>query len=169
MMGGSHQEHLIHRTRPRPLTRGHESERGQVVVAFVILIPILIMALFISLDLGRYQVMRNQVRIAADSAATAAAGALDLAEATRGNFVLNQTWAQQRASDAVAATQGRIAEDNWMTISLVSVQVSGAEVEVRVNGTASTIFGSFPVLGIGGFNASVLSKARAATGIETEW
>ncbi len=169
MMGGSHQEHLILRTRPGTRTRDQKSERGQVVVAFVILIPVLIMALFISLDLGRYQIMRNQVRIAADSAATAAAGALDLAEATRGNFVLNQTWAQQRASDAVAVMQGRIAEDNWMTISLASVQVSGAEVEVRVNGTASTIFGSFPVLGIGGFNASVLSKARAATGIETEW
>ncbi len=169
MMVGSRQEHLIHRARPGTRTLDNESERGQVVVAFVILIPVLIMALFISLDLGRYQIMRNQIRITADAAASAAAGALDLSEAAKGNFVLNETWAQQRAAEAAAATQGRIAEDNWMTISLVSVQVNGAEVEVRVNGTASTVFGSFPVLGIGGFNASVISKARAATGIETEW
>jgi len=121
-------------------------ERGQVVVAFVVLIPVLIMALFISLDLGRYQIMRNQVRIAADAAALSAAGALDIREATNGNFVLNETWAQQRAAEAVAAMQGRIDEDDWMTISLVSVRVDGAEVEVRVNGTASTLFGSFPVL-----------------------
>jgi len=70
MMGGSRQEHLIHRARPGTRTLDHESERGQVVVAFVILIPVLIMALFISLDLGRYQIMRNQTRITADAAAS---------------------------------------------------------------------------------------------------
>jgi len=168
-MGGLRQEHLIHRPQPLTRTGNHTSERAQVVVAFVVLIPILIMALFISLDLGRYQIMRNQARITADSAASAGAGALDLSEATKGNFVLNEAWAQQRASDVVTAMQGRIAEDNWMTISLASVQVNGAEVEVRINGTASTIFGSFPILGIGGFDTSVVSKASAATGVDTEW
>jgi Flp pilus assembly protein TadG len=145
------------------------SESGQIVVAFVVLIPVFILALFIVLDLGRYQIMRNQIRIAADSAALAAAGSLDIREAARGNFVLNESWAQQRASEAVAAMQGRITEDAWMTISLTSVRVDGSEVEVGVNGTARTIFGSFPLIGISGFNASVLSRARSATGVNTEW
>ena len=126
----------------------HRSESGQIVVAFVVLIPVFILALFIVLDLGRYQIMRNQIRIAADSAALAAAGSLDIREAARGNFVLNESWAQQRASEAVMAMQ---------------------EVEVRVNGTASTIFGGFPLIGIRGLNASVVSSARSATGVNTEW
>lgn len=168
-MDGLRQEPLAHRLHPLIRTESNMSESGQVLVAFVVLIPILIMALFISLDLGRYQIMRNQARITADSAASAAAGALDLSEAVKGNFVLNETWAQQRTLDAVAAMQGRISEDSWMTISLASVQVSGAEVEVRINGTASTIFGSLPLLGISGFDASVVSRARAATGVDTEW
>ncbi len=145
------------------------SESGQIVVAFVVLIPVFILALFIVLDLGRYQIMRNQIRIAADSAALAAAGSLDIHEAARGNFVLNESWAQQRASEAVIAMQGRITEDDWMTISLTSVKVNGSEVEVRVNGTASTIFGSVPLIGIRGLNASVVSRARSATGVNTEW
>jgi Flp pilus assembly protein TadG len=168
-MGGSHQVHSSLRAKRQSNTGHHKSESGQVVVAFVVLIPVLIMALFISLDLGRYQIMRNQVRIAADAAALAAAGALDISEAANGNFVLNETWAKQRAVEAVTAMQGRITEDNWMTISITSIQVNGAEVEVRINGTADTVFGSFPVLGVGGFNASLVSKARAATGIYTEW
>ena len=65
--------------------------------------------------------------------------------------------------------QGRITDDDWMSISLVSVRVSGSEVEVQVNGTASTIFGGTPLVGISGFNASVVSRARAATGVESEW
>ena len=151
------------------LPDGPHHEEGQIIVAFVILIPILVMALFLSLDLGRYQIMRNQARITADAAALAAGGALDLSEAARGNFVLNETWAGQRAAETVAAMQGRVSEDNWMTISLVSIQVRGAEVEVHIRGTASTVFGNLPGLGISGFDAYVISRARAATGVDAEW
>jgi len=158
-----------HNAKPLRAFCPRRSERGQAVVAFVALIPVLIMALFIVLDLGRYQIMRNQIRIAADSAALAAAGALDIQEASRGHFVLNENWAKQRAIEAITSMQGRIAEDTWMTFSLASVRVSGAEVEVQVNGTASTIFGSFPLIGVHGFNASVISRARCATGVNTEW
>jgi Flp pilus assembly protein TadG len=168
-MDGLLQEPLNHRMHPRTQSRCYELEKGQVVVAFVVLIPVLIMALFVSLDLGRYQIMRNQARIAADSAASAAAGALDLSEAAKGNFVLNEAWAQQRAYDAVAAIQGRINEDSWMTISLTSVQVNGAEAEVTINGTASAVFGGLSILGVSDFDTSVVSKARAATGVDTEW
>ncbi len=42
------------------------SERGQALPGFVVLIPVFILSLFIVLDLGRYQIMRNQVRIVAD-------------------------------------------------------------------------------------------------------
>ena len=168
-MVGSHRIHCGLSAKDMGSSETRRSESGQIVVAFVVLIPVFIIALFIVLDLGRYQIMRNQIRIAADSAALAAAGSLDIREAASGNFVLNESWAQQRASETFAAMRGRITEDAWMTISLTSVRVDGSEVEVSVNGTARTIFGSFPLIGISGFNASVLSRARSATGVNTEW
>jgi len=61
-----------------------QSETGHDIVAFVILIPALIIAPFLAVDLERYQIMRNQARITADAAALAAGGTLDLCEAARG-------------------------------------------------------------------------------------
>ena len=81
-MAGSHRTPSRLRGMDVYTSNKHRSERGQIIVAFVVLIPIFIMALFIVLDLGRYQIMRNQVRIAADSAALAAAGSLDIRQAT---------------------------------------------------------------------------------------
>jgi hypothetical protein len=144
-------------------------EVGQITLAFVVLLPLLVLALFIAVDLGRYQIMRNQARIAADSAALAAAGALDISKASYGTFVLNRNWAESRAADAVASIQAMIAEDPWMHISLSSVEIRGSEVEVWVVGGAETIFGGFPLIGLDHFEASVLSSARAATGVEEEW
>jgi Flp pilus assembly protein TadG len=147
---------------------GRRSESGQALIAFVVLIPVFILALFIVLDLGRYQIMRNQVRIAADSAALAAAGALDAREAGAGNFVVNENWAYQRAADSLLETSAHL-DEPWMTLSLLAVDVEGAEVLVRVNGNASTVFGTFPLIGISGFSATAESKARAATGVDVEW
>ncbi len=146
-----------------------ELEAGQITLAFVVLLPLLIMALFIVVDLGRYQILRNQVRIAADSAALAAAGALDISQASYGDFVLNRNWAESRAADAVAAIQGTIEEDAWMQISLTAVEVHGSEAQVMVTGGAATIFGGFPLIGIEHFEVSLVSTARAATGVEEEW
>lgn len=146
---------------------GRRSERGQALVSFVVLIPVFILALFIVLDLGRYQIMRNQVRIAADSAALAAASALDAKEAGSGNFVINEDWAYQRASDTLLETSAHL-DEPWMTLSLLAVDVHGAEVLVRVNGNASTVFGTFPLIGISGFSATAESRARAATGVNAE-
>jgi hypothetical protein len=146
----------------------HQTERGQALVAFVVLIPVFILSLFIVLDLGRYQIMRNQIRIAADSAALAAAGALDARQAGEGNFVVNANWAHQRAADSLLETSEHL-DEPWMTLTLLGVDVEGAEVLVRVNGTASTIFGNFPLIGVSGFSATAESRARAATGVDTEW
>lgn len=154
------------RVSPRPSI--HRSERGQALLAFVILIPVFLLSLFIVLDLGRYQIMRNQVRIAADSAALAAAGALDTRQAGAGIFIINENWAYQRAADSLLETSTHV-DEPWMTLSLLTVNVDGAEVLVRVNGEANTVFGTFPLIGISGFSATAESRARAATGIDAEW
>jgi hypothetical protein len=151
----------------RAVTRRH-SQSGQALIAFVVLIPVFILSLFIVVDLGRYQIMRNQVRIAADAAALAAAGALDAREASASNFVINENWAHQRAADTLLETSEHL-DEPWMTLSLLAVHVEGAEILVRVNGTADTVFGNFPLVGISGFSATAESRARAATGVDAEW
>jgi Flp pilus assembly protein TadG len=152
--------------KPWPVGRRH-LEKGQVLPAFVVLIPVFILSLFIVLDLGRYQIMRNQVRIAADSAALAAASALDAKQAGEGNFVLNENWARQRAADTLMELSTHN-DDPWMALSLVYVEVEGADALVRVNGTASSLVGGFPLIGISGFSASAQARARAATGVDAE-
>ena len=148
--------------------RSRESERGQSILAFVVLFPIFIVALFVVTDIGRYLYLKNQVRIAADSAALAAAGALDMRQAGQdGVFALNEDWAWKRANGAIGETVGQIGEDNWLEYRVASVMVSGPEVTVIVDGNGSSIFGGY--LGISGFNARAVAHARAAVGVNTEW
>ena len=90
--------------------RSRESERGQSILAFVNLFPIFIVALFVVTDIGRYLYLKNQVRIAADSAALAAAGALDMRQAGQdGVFALNEGWASREGErgDCRDGGQGR--------------------------------------------------------------
>lgn len=144
-----------------------KSEKGQVLLAFIILFPVFVIALFVVTDLGRYFYLKNQVRIAADSAALAAAGALDIEKAGNGSFVLNEQWANARAVGAIDEMKGQIAEDDWMTYSVSAVMVDGRDVTVIVNGSGSSLFGGY--LGFSGFNAQAVSHGRAAVGVDSEW
>jgi len=154
--------------RTRRFLRGRESERGQSLLAFIILLPVFIVALFVVTDMGRYLYLKNQVRIAADSAALAAAGALDMRQAGMNEvFVLNETWATRRAEGAITEMRTRIVEDDWMTYWVSSVIVSERDVTVIVDGSGSAIFGGY--LGISGFSARAVSHARAAVGVNSEW
>jgi Flp pilus assembly protein TadG len=154
--------------RIKRLLRSRERERGQSVLAFIVLFPMFVVALFVVTDLGRYLYLKNQVRIAADSAALAAAGALDMYQAGMNEeFVLNANWAEERARLALEEMSSQIGDDNWMTYSVASVIVSGRDVTVIVDGSGSAIFGGY--LGISGFSARAVSHARAAVGVGNEW
>jgi len=148
--------------------RSRESQRGQIVLAFIVLFPVFIICLFISTDVGRLLVLKNQMRIAADSAALAAAGALDLLKATDEQvYELNETWAKERAHDSIAQMKGKIPEDDWMQYNVTAVIIDGLEVTVIVDGKGETIFGGY--LGINTLKARAISHARAAVGIDSEW
>lgn len=148
--------------------RSREAQRGQSVLAFVILFPIFIICLFIVTDVGRLLYLKNQVRIAADSAALAAAGALDIRQASQDErFVISESWARQRADEALALMQDQIGEDAWMQYGITGFIVSGRDVTVIVDGTGSTIFGGY--LGVSGLSARAISHARAAVGVSSEW
>jgi len=145
-----------------------ESQRGQSILAFIILFPVFIVSLFVVTDLGRLLYLKNQVRIAADSAALAAAGALDMYQAAENEvFVINRDWAEERAVDAINRMQAQIGEDAWMTYGISSLILNGTEVTVVVDGSGSTLFGGY--LGIGSFSARAVSHARAAVGVDREW
>jgi Flp pilus assembly protein TadG len=149
--------------------RGDKSQRGQMILAFIILFPVFIICLFIVTDMGRYLALKNQVRIVADSAALAAAGALDLREATMNeNFVINKNWARKRAMEAIDQTMQIEPEENkWMKYWLQKIIVKGDRVTVVVEGTGTFMFGGY--LGLSSFNARSVSHARVAVGVEREW
>jgi Flp pilus assembly protein TadG len=148
--------------------RARQSQRGQSVLAFVVLFPVFIICLFMVTDIGRLLYLKNQVRIAADSAALAAAGALDMRQAGASSvFEINRAWAEARAADAIDQLRGQIPEDAWMTYGLTSILVNGPEVTVIVEGSGRTIFGGY--VGISSFSARAMSHARAAVGVNQEW
>ena len=149
--------------------RSKRSQKGQSVLAFLVLFPVFIICLFIVTDMGRVLALKNQVRIVADSAALAAAGALDLQETTmKQNFVINENWARERAEEAIQETMKVEPEDNaWMHYWLQRIIVKGDQVTVVIEGTGSFIFGGY--LGLDTFNARAISHARVAVGVESEW
>ncbi|MCJ7568109.1 MAG: pilus assembly protein TadG-related protein [Anaerolineales bacterium] len=148
--------------------RSERAQKGQLVLAFVVLFPVFIVCLFIVTDMGRLLALKNQVRIAADSAALAAAGALDMDQAGyHRNFVLNDYWATVRANDAITTLQARDPDDDWMTYGLSAIDVDGSRVTVIVTGTGETLFGGY--LGYNTLSANAISHARAAVGVDREW
>ena len=155
-------------SKPRHDLRKDDFQRGQSILAFIILFPIFIICLFVVTDLGRLLYLKNQVRIAADSAALAAAGALDMKQAALNEvFVINEYWASERATNTIAQMQSQIDEDAWMTYNITSLSINDNEVTVVVTGSGSTLFGGY--LGIGEFSASAVSHARATVGVDREW
>jgi Flp pilus assembly protein TadG len=145
-----------------------KGQKGQIVIAFLGLVPIFIVCLFVVADLARYFYLKNQVRITADSAAVAAAGALDMRQAADNQvFVINENWANARAFDVLTQLEGMISEDDWMTITVARPIISGNEVTVIVNGTGETLFGGY--IGISNYSASAIAHARIAVGVDQEW
>ncbi|MBN2471849.1 MAG: hypothetical protein JXN59_14095, partial [Anaerolineae bacterium] len=70
------------------------SETGQAIFLVLGLMVILLVALTLAFDFGRFFLLRSRVRIIADTAALAGAGALDIQRSAGGNFALNGSWAQ---------------------------------------------------------------------------
>lgn len=146
--------------------KAHKKETAQIVIFFVILIPVIIAALTISYDFGRLFVLKNQVRIIADSAALAGAGSLDMRSLNNNAFVLNPDWAQSRAQAAYNTNVYNMdPEDSWMRISLATVSVVGNSVTVVVTGTCDYVWGSY--FGLTNCAAVFVSTASPSSGISS--
>ena len=141
-------------------------ERGQIIFPILGLFIVLILALTLVIDFGRFFLLRSRVRTIADTAALAGAGALDIRQSTTGDFTVNTMWARERTQEVYQQTLSLNPKDAWMSINLESVVVNGQMVTVTVSGTCEAIWGG--LFGINNFSTSVISSARAAVGITTE-
>lgn len=137
-------------------------------------IPVFLLMMVVVIDYSNFLTMRNMARTLADSAALAAAGAVDMGGTdgksggtNKGNsYTLDPSWARVRAeqvlSQTINANQPRYMQPGRVDFTM-SVEVVGKEASVTVTGTYkpiwSSLLGSQPMVTVAG------AKASAATGI----
>ncbi len=140
-----------------------KGETGQASLVFVASLVIIMAAFALLVDGGRYLVMRNRARMMADASALSGAGLIDLAKAQEGNFVLDQVAAYRGAKSIF--NENMADKPDWAEYQIQSVRIVGNEIWVTVTGTSSPLFGSS--LGLN-YSVTIISSARAASGISTE-
>lgn len=144
-----------------------QKENGQVSLVFVVSMVIIIAAFALLVDGGRYLVMRNRARMIADASALSGASILDIEEAQQGNFILvpgnDKFSAKGKATEFFHDNEADSPE--WAEFQLVEVRVQGSEIWVTVTGSSAPVFGSQWGLH---YTTTIVSSARAATGISTE-
>ncbi len=100
----------------------------------------------------------------ADAAALTGAGTgLDVEQAGNGNFVLDSTAAKEAAKLNFSRNQTDSPE--YADFSMDEPMVSGNQIWVTVTGTSTPLFGAQWGLN---YSATVVSSARAGTGISSE-
>lgn len=145
------------------MNKNREKEKGQVSLIFIASMVIVIAAVALLVDGGRYLVMRNRTRMMADASALSAASILDLEEARNGNFVLDSNGADDTARKIFNTNIETSPE--YADFVLDEVRVQGNQIWVTVTGRSTPLFGSQWGLN---YSTTIISSARAATGISTE-
>ena len=140
-----------------------KGESGQVALVFIASLVIVIGAMALLIDGGRYLVMRSRTRMLADAAAITGVGVLDVVEAGQGNFILDDIEARKAADNNF--TKNQVDSPDYTDFSLDSVQVQENQIRVTVTGTSAPLFGSQWGLN---YSATVTSSARAGSGISGE-
>lgn len=142
---------------------GTRGEKGQVALVFIASMVIVIAAMALLIDGGRYLVMRNRARMMADAAVLTGAGVLDVQQAGSGNFILDSVNAKDAAKENFKANQAD--SPQYATFSMEEPGVSGNRIWVTVTGTSTPLFGAQWGLN---YTATVVASARAGTGISSE-
>lgn len=137
-------------------------EIGQASLVFVASLVIIMAAFALLVDGGRYLVMRNRARMMADASALSGAGIIDLKKAQEGDFVLSDE-SIERAK--YIFSENYADKPEWADYQLQEVRINGKEIWVTVAGTSAPLFGSN--LGLN-YSVTIVSSARAASGISTE-
>jgi hypothetical protein len=140
-----------------------EKEAGQASLVFIASLVIIMASFALLVDGGRYLVMRNRARMMADASALSGASMLDIEKAQEGDFVLDPVEAYKTAD--ARFNDNKEDSPEWADFQLAQIQVRENEIWVTITGTSTPLFGSN--LGLN-YSATVISSARAASGISSE-
>ena len=137
-------------------------------------VPVFLLMMVVVVDFGNFLTMRSMTRSLADSAALAAAGAVDMGgnDGTSGgtsrgsNYTLNARWARVRAEEVfnrtVNGNQPRFMSAGRTDFSL-DISISGKKATATVTGTYRPIRAK--LLGSDPIQTTAVTTAEAATGI----
>ena len=141
------------------------SERGQVALVFVASMVIVIAALALLIDGGRWLTMRSRARMLADASAYSGASVVDVQRAGEGDIVLSDSYVSARAVAVETFDANKGSTPEYMDFDDPDITVRGNEIWVTVTGRSRALFGSQWGLN---YSATVTSTARAGWGISTE-
>lgn len=147
------------------IVKKRSRESGQVALIFIASMVIVIAALALLIDGGRWLTMRSRARMLADASAYSGATAVDIQRAGEGDMVLSNSYitAEQVAIKAFDANKDSTPE--YMDFDPPDISVRDNEIWVTVTGRSRALFGSQWGLN---YSATVTSSARAGWGISTE-
>ncbi len=147
------------------IVKKRSRESGQVALIFIASMVIVIAALALLIDGGRWLTMRSRARMLADASAYSGATAVDIQRAGEGDIVLSNSYitAEQVAIKAFDANKDSTPE--YMDFDPPYISVRDNEIWVTVTGRSRALFGSQWGLN---YSATVTSSARAGWGISTE-
>ena len=143
----------------------HSGERGQVALVFIASMVIVIAALALLIDGGRWLTMRSQARMIADASAYSGASVVDIQRAGEGDIVLSETYITAKDIAKEAFDVNKASTPEYMDFDDPEILVSGNEIRVTVTGRSRALFGSQWGLN---YSTTVTSSARAGWGISTE-
>ena len=136
------------------------ARRGQFLVQFVVIFPLLLLMIGVVLDGGLMYWQYRRAHIAVNAAAQAASHAVDTEHFRNTNeVILDQAQAAQVAQEYLACNGGG-------RVQLVSIEATPYLVRVNARATISTIF--LRLAGIDSFSVRVQGMAYPAYGIRTE-
>ncbi len=149
--------------------------KGQFYLSFMALaVPVFLLMMVVVVDFGNFLAMRSMARSLADSAALAAAGAVDMGgkdgksggTEKGGGYTLNARWAKARAEEVFRETvngeQPKYMSAGRTDFSL-SISVSGKRATATVTGVYRPIWAN--LLGADPLRTTATSTAEATTGI----
>ena len=147
--------------------------KGQYTIMFLALaVPLFILMMMVTYDFGNFLLMRTTTRAIADSAALAAAGAVDMGgiDGTTGgtnkgyDYTLNETWAASRVWDIIEANNKGIPPHlrRRMSFEVSGYQAKGKEAVVAITGSYIPLWSSYSDPSV--IQTTVVQRAEAATG-----
>ncbi len=138
--------------------RPKEFERGQAALAFVAIVPALMLLVGLVADTGHFLVVQRRAQVAVDSAALAAATALNESKFTNSNDVALDVVAAQDAASHYAHT-------NFPSLA-VACAVNGTQVTCTGNARVPTYF--MRLVGLTSVQVSAHAASEFKYGIEHE-